>query len=600
MEQYISYPIISTILSILLFLGSYQLGKIIINNLKLNNTIDLISTPDLLYPTFGFIFLLVILFPIVAFTNNANIILRFIGLTLIFFSFFAFFNIIKLLKKSYFFGSKDIFFYILIIFVVLYFFLSLSPLTSADVLDYHAGTALNILRLDQYKLFPEWFTGQQAGAGEVLIALGFSLGAEQFGSLVQFSAVLSITGIIIKFSEKNKLFKSNYFLILTILSCPILIFLLSGNKPQIFYSSILLVCFALNFINYKDQNEILKIYILINILLCCTVLGKFSFNLTGGIIWSYTTINFLNKSKNYKLLLVPIFIFILVYLPFLLWKVSNLGGNILMYIFNPFPLHLPGYENFLNHNKGSQEIPFPNFLFYTTPSRITEFLGFTSIFFIILILNFRQNSKLKFIILLIFFFLVVSNLYASPSARYYLDVILWTVFSFCFLKNLKYKKLIQYLFYPQIISVFVILVYSSYVFLPGAFSKESYLRIKNENAYMYSGMSWVNKNIPKNANVFIINRTTSLYKDFAVSGGFNYFTNSEESKFYKKKLKNYEIDYLVFFGPQINLMHMKNCVGEIFKEKKNVGFHATRNPFNKGGSYNAYIFYFDKDKLEIC
>ena len=233
MEQYISYPIISTILSILLFLGSYQLGKIIINNLKLNNTIDLISTPDLLYPTFGFIFLLVILFPIVAFTNNANIILRFIGLTLIFLV-FCFFNIIKLLKKSYFFGSKDIFFYILIIFVVLYFFLSLSPLTSADVLDYHAGTALNILRLDQYKLFPEWFTGQQAGAGEVLIALGFSLGAEQFGSLVQFSAVLSITGIIIKFSEKNKLFKSNYFLILTILSCPILIFLLSGNKPQIF------------------------------------------------------------------------------------------------------------------------------------------------------------------------------------------------------------------------------------------------------------------------------------------------------------------------------------------------------------------------------
>ncbi len=600
MEQYISYPLISTILSILLFLGSYQLGKIIINNLKLNKSIDLISTPELLYPTFGFIFLLLTLFPIVAFTNNASIILRCSGYALIFLSFFAFFNIFKLLKKFNFFRSKDIFFYILIIFVVLYFFLSLSPLTSADVLDYHNGTALNILRLDQYKLFPEWFTGQQAGVGEVLIALGFSLGSEQFGSLVQFSAVLSITGIIVKFSKKNKLFESNYFLILTILSCPILIFLLSGNKPQIFYSSILLVCFALNFINYKDQNEILKIYILINILLCCAVLGKFSFNLTGGIIWLYTTINFLNKSKNYNLLLVPFFIFIIIYLPFLLWKVSNLGGNILMYVFNPFPLHLPGYENFLNHNKGSQEIPFPNFLFYTTPSRITEFLGFTSIFFVILVLNFRQNSKLKFIILLIFIFLVVSNLYASPSARYYLDIILWTAFSFCFLKNLKYKKLIQYLFYPQIIFVFVILFYSSYIFLPGAFSKESYLRIKNENAYLYSGMSWVNKNIPKNANVIIINRPISLYKDFAVSGGFNYFTNSKESKFYKKKLKNYEINYLVFFGSQIDLMHMKNCVGKIYKEKKNVGFHATRNPFNKGGSYNAYIFDFDKHKLPDC
>ena len=53
-------------------------------------------------------------------------------------------------------------------------------------------------------------------------------------------------------------------------------------------------------------------------------------------------------------------------------------------------------------------------------------------------------------------------------------------------------------------------------------------------------------------------------------------------------------------GNDLDLMHLKNCVGELYNQKKNVGFHATRNPFNKGGSYNAYIFTFDNDKLPDC
>ena len=55
-------------------------------------------------------------------------------------------------------------------------------------------------------------------------------------------------------------------------------------------------------------------------------------------------------------------------------EIENLGGTLINYVFSPFPLHLPGYENFLNHNKGSQEIPFPKFLIYTSLSRATEFL----------------------------------------------------------------------------------------------------------------------------------------------------------------------------------------------------------------------------------
>lgn len=601
MDYYILHPAISSFVSLLLFCGCYQLGKIIVNNLKLNNLVSSISIIEFQYFTFGIVFLLIILFPLVAFTKNAFIILKLTGFFLILLGSYFLFKlkeilmIISKIKKI-----RDVQFYIYIAIIFLYFLLALAPLTSADILDYHAGTALDILRLNSYKLFPEWFTGLQAGAGEVLIALGFAVGSEQFGSLVQFSSILIISGIILNFSKRNKLFSSSYFLILTILTCPILIFLLSGNKPQIFYSSLILVSLSLNFIKYENKKDIYKSYTIINILICCAVLGKFSFNLIGFLVWAYSSINFIYKVKNFKILLIPILIFIFIYAPFVYWKYLNLGGNIFTYFYSPFPLHLPGYENFLNHNKGSQEIPFPKFLFYTTASRATEFLALNTILLFILLFNFKKNKNIKIILILSFSFILISNLYASPSARYYLDVILWSALGITFLKNLKIKKIIEYIFYPQILIVIIILIYSASIFFPGALTKNNYIRVKQNHAYMFSGMSWVNKNIPENSSVLIINRPISLYKDFSVSGGFNYFTNSYESKFYKTLIKKYNINYVVYLGNTPDLMHLKNCVGEIYKQKKNVGFHATRNPFNKGGSYNAYIFDFDNDKLPDC
>ena len=113
-------------------------------------------------------------------------------------------------------------------------------------------------------------------------------------------------------------------------------------------------------------------------------------------------------------------------------------------------------------------------------------------------------------------------------------------------------------------------------------------------------MEWVNKNIPDNENVLLINRPLSLYKGFAVSGTFNYFTNNEQSKFYKKLIQKYNIKYLIYLGNKPDLRHMKSCVKGLFKKKMNAGFHATRNPFNKGGSYNAYIYYMDNNSLRNC
>ena len=603
MQSFISSPLSSTIISIFLILSCYELGKNLSSSLKLNTTLSNVSIKEFQFLTLGLIFLLIILFPVTAFTNQTVIIFKITGLVLIFFGIKFILNFSSFLKKfiCIFKKKKNFFFYIFVLILFLYFLLSLSPLTSADVLDYHSGVALNILRFNSYLLFPEWFTGLQAGIGEVLISFGFLMGSEQFGSLVQFSALISISGIILKNFGINDFFSSKFFIASIVLSCPILIFLLSGNKPQVFFSSLIFLSLSLSFLKVKSCDEFIKIFSLINVLLCLSVMGKFSFGLSAFLVWLVSVFNFINNRNRKYIFLIPLLVFFLLFLPFLFWKYQNLGGSIINYIFSPFPLHMPGYENFLSHNKGSQEIPFPNFLLYTTPSRFTEFLGLNTLCFVFLILYAFKSKKIFLISLIATIFVIISNLYAAPSARYYLEPILWSVLGISFIKKIKLHKYIEYLFYPQIILTILILFYSNYLFLPGAFLKEKYYEIKNNHAFMYSGIDWVNKNIPKNSQVIIINRPLANYKDFAISGGFNYFTTFEQSIFYKKLIKNkYKVDYLVYLGNKPDLMHFKNCVGGLYKQKTNVGFHATRNPFNKGSYYNAYIYNFDMKKLPEC
>ena len=74
--------------------------------------------------------------------------------------------------------------------------LALAPVTDADSLAYHVSVALRVLNTGAFPYAPEWFDSRLAGAGEVLIGLGLSIGAEQFGSLLQFLGLVGIIGIL--------------------------------------------------------------------------------------------------------------------------------------------------------------------------------------------------------------------------------------------------------------------------------------------------------------------------------------------------------------------------------------------------------------------
>ena len=77
------------------------------------------------------------------------------------------------------------------------------------------------------------------GAGEFLILLRFLL-KHINSSLINFVGLISIIGILKKFAQNQNLsLDLSYFLYLCILSCPVLVFLISSSKSQLFSISII-------------------------------------------------------------------------------------------------------------------------------------------------------------------------------------------------------------------------------------------------------------------------------------------------------------------------------------------------------------------------
>ena len=66
------------------------------------------------------------------------------------------------------------------------------------------------------------------------------------------------------------------------------------------------------------------------------ITGKFSFNLSGFLIWTLATYKLANKENIKLLLFVSILSFSLILFPFTNWKFNQFGGNLLVYFFLHF------------------------------------------------------------------------------------------------------------------------------------------------------------------------------------------------------------------------------------------------------------------------
>ena len=494
--------------------------------------------------------------------------------------------------------------------------LALGPVTNADALDYHMGVAIAVLNHGGMPVVPEWFIGRLAGNGEVLNAMALSIGAEQFGALLQFLSLISIVGIILVAKQdardySNKFERATLDLIaLAAFSAPVLLFLVTSPKPQMW--PIAMTTFAFTLVVHRSSQNISTYNAALRFALICALVmtasqAKFNFLLGGAIVGLLSTQVIYRGKIIWKSIAIGIFISILIILPPVLWKALAFDAGYIEAIINPLPGHLPGTDAFLNLAKVAFDfttpLPFPISMFIPASlGAFTTLLGIGPLVFIGIRLD--RNLTLWSGVISAIILVILNALYAPPSSRMYLESYFWLMIILSLQKNkndLIKNNLISKIVFTQALAVTVMVWIGALTIFPGALTDKLRTEVMIRMANGYEVMQWADTVLPKDSVVLNGHRSMALIPRDAVAFEWSNFVdlNKENSSLYLNRLKEKGVTHMLVIGGINEKTPLFGC----FDRKiggQGSGHTATRNPFNEGGKYEAWIVEFESKKLPEC
>jgi len=616
LESFVFGNFFSVIISILLLLGCYALGKVLIYIFNINRIISSISSNSIFQENIiGLNFLLIIIFPLVQYALLPVSLIFFLAFALIVSGIFYLYLLIKktdilyLFKKLIYKNNKFFFFY-LCFFIIGYFLLSLGPTTNADSLDYHLYAPLHYLNFQTLPNQYSYFHGKLVGAGEIVNLIGLSVRAEQFSSLVQYSCLISIIGLITtSYKKKYKSnLKDNLFLILCILSCPVIIFFLTSSKLQFFPVATNAFCFAIIFFCFDNlkKKDYLYCFILFNLLIAIQIEIKHSFILSSFILWTIFLYKTINKKFYFSFILISLICFLLVLLPNILWKIIQYRVDLIDLLRFNLPVNYPGYQQFFLSLSSCGYYCWPTWIFL--PKNINEFsnsLGLSSLLFFIIIKHLEiKDFRYLLVIIIVFFSFGLS--FGPSSPRFFIDPFIWLVlivsYYYRYIFNDKF-----FIFFKRIIIFYSYLIFLAVyfgVFTNSIGSINKYLRnkIMQNNANGYELFKWAGEHLPQDARLLSLHRSVSLSSVRTFPADFINYINSSDQRIeiYLNEIKKEKINFILLTNESRNNI-FSNCTGKLHSFKKDISATATRNPFNKGKEkYDAYIYEFNYSLLPGC
>ena len=586
-ESYLSYPIISMLTGIILFFGVAFLGNLIIKYLFKKN-----DTKNNLYflnsSLIGSNALIILLFPIASFGFlNKNFLLS-ISYLILLLGFFSLKNVLKI-KYKYLIKFK-----LLSLLLLLFFLLALSPVTHADSIAYHLNSAVNLIETGSFSgsLLPMEIKTE--GAGELLIAIGLVVGSEQFGNLVQYGGLLSI---IASFNNKTN---NNYFLLLSVITVPCFIFLLSSPKPQLMQIANTLFVFSY-LVSIKNIKNKLKNFIILSTLLTINFLSKFSFILSSLFLSVLLFKKLVTKKNIFKIIISIFLVTSLLILPNFYFKYVNFSISLMDYISSSIPININGYDNLnLSLKKISDGSRFfPIWIIFTDRlAGIGSIVG--PIFLSFLLFNYR--NKLNLYLLFIFLFYLLILIFGQATSRFIFEgfVLMQFLLTYYNFRSNNLKNFFEFFVKIQVFGCVIILLYLIINLTPGSINNDLRNKVMLNNANGYELMKWVNKNTNESDVIFSSHRSLSLIKNesyFLVY--LNYINFELESA---KKLINFiktKKNAKLLITSNVEKSKFEKCKGELIIYKKNAGRNVGRTPF-KGEYYDAYLYDFDLSNFPKC
>jgi hypothetical protein len=489
---------------------------------------------------------------------------------------------------------------------------SLAAITNADSLDYHIGVAISLLNNGSFPVTPEWFDSRLAGSGEVLNALGLSIGAEQFGSLLQFAGVIAITGLLFKSELPENATTNKYdprpVLTIAAVSAPVLLFLVSSPKPQLLHIAMTSLAVALVF--YPSRRELTKRATISGFALICLLImtasqAKFSFMLSGGIIGVFSFYVMMRRKLYIPAILVSLFIAALVLGPPTLWKYYHFGGEPLDSLFMPFPGNWPGYDKFEFFLRNYTE----NSLFFPLSLLIPSGIGVISTIIgagLLVMLWLRPGRDLWIwgMVIMSLLVTILGALFGQQNSRFFLEPYYWILMAVSISPAVITSGApLSWLKWPvaiQAVMVTGIWLFGLITLAPSAISQGMRDKIMNRSADGYTVMQWADEVLPIDAVLLSNHRSVALAPRDVVSMDWSYYVqiDSKEAIPYLLRIKERNVTHVLIMGNPREAK-LKECFGDLVAGPSSARF-ATRNPINRGEPYAVWIYKFNSADLPDC
>ena len=491
---------------------------------------------------------------------------------------------------------------------------SLGPVTSADALDNHIGSAIAILNDGGLFGHYEWFHHRLSGNGEVLNAMALSIGAEQFGSLLQYVSLLGIVGVLLfaklELSEAKKISESTYLIALAGVSAPVLLFLISAPKPQMWPISMTLLAFALTV--RLARRSLTRPnpkwdYFLVCLLVMVASQAKFNYILGGGIVGITAFIVMVEEGYLKPALYLGLLAAFAVLFPPVIFNSITFGTSLVDSLISPLPGHLPGTKEMVDFSQFNADTH--SSLFFPLSILIpTHVGGFSSVLGIgcLLFLGIRpRNDYGLWIGLVMAAAIVGANLFlAPPAARMYMEPYFWLLFVLSVQGHQLSNRMVMYARWPLLGQSGLAIVafwFGAISVFPGALTQSWRSTVMERSANGYKIMQWVDDVLPDDAVMLNGHRSMALAPRKAVSLEWANFVDVKAPKahYYFDQLIHNKVSHILVIGPIDYNANLAGCYGTVVAGP-GIGHLATRNPFNKGTDYEAWVLEFESERLPGC
>lgn len=472
------------------------------------------------------------------------------------------------------------------------FLCALGPPTDPDSLDYHLGVPLDWFRNKQAYPRYDWMSSRIVGIGESINLFGLINGTDILGQIIQYSGLIVACAGVSTFANNLRL---KYLSAILVFTSPIILSLVTVQKPQLFPSAALVLGILTLLKNRENYDR--KIFLFAMVCILFSISNKYSF-LIAGTIAVILSIIIAKKNNDIKFALLTIFLLFMffdfpLYLRNYLFYGDPLSPMLEFLKSNPdkdvlsFSNKLREVEGGINFEK-ILKLPFTLMLttelnFFSTVLGI-GMLGFITIY---------NVAGLTRIILFLSIIIALGVLFSGQTMpRYFLEsyfllaaAVVSTPWSY---KHTYFERCLLLQSIPVAISA----IYGAIILFPGALTNNLRDYVMSKHAFFYQEAQWIDKYLPKDSVIIANIRSNALIpRKFIVPDKIR--TNSEELI---NAIKKNNVTSVMIAYPTDNTIwkNLESFADKKVDEKK-IFTQATRNPINSGGEYQMWLFTLNKE-----